>query len=171
MEEESTRQSRLFVILAIALIGLLVLGLLGIGGVFVIRQNLQEQAALSRPTPTLMIKLPEPSPTFTPVQSSATSTPAPTPTNTPVVSAEGKKPAAGEEAAVGSTGAKSSGQQEGAVGLPLPDKTTAGGTGTAGAAETPETVPETGLGGLEIILIAVGLVLVLLVARRMRSTT
>ena len=83
MEEESTRQSRLFVILAIALIGLLVLGLLGIGGVFVIRQNLEEQAALSRPTPTLMIMLPEPSPTFTPVKAAATSTPAPTPTNTP----------------------------------------------------------------------------------------
>ena len=48
MEDEHTGQSRLFVILAIALIGLLVLGLLGIGGVFVIRQNLQEQAALTQ---------------------------------------------------------------------------------------------------------------------------
>ena len=170
MEEESTRQSRLFVILAIALIGLLVLGLLGIGGVFVIRQNMQEQAALSRPTPTLMIKLPDPSPTFTPVKSAATSTPAPTPTNTPVVGAEGKKPAAGELAAAGSTGVNNNDQGEGAIGLPLPEKTTADGGGAAAAAETPETVPETGLGGLEIILIAVGLVLVLLVTRRMRST-
>ena len=38
MEEETTGgQNRLFVILAISLIGLLVFGLVGIGGVFIIR--------------------------------------------------------------------------------------------------------------------------------------
>ena len=68
MAEENTGQSRLFVILAIALIGLLVLGLLGIGGVFVIRQNLQEQAALTNPTPTLLLQLPNPTATFTPIK-------------------------------------------------------------------------------------------------------
>ena len=114
--------------------------------------------------------LPEPSPTFTPVKAAATSTPAPTPTNTPVVGADGKKPAAGEAAAVGNSGAANNDREDGAVGLPLPSKTTADGAGAAEAAETPDTVPETGLGGLEIILIAVGLVLVLLVTRRMRST-
>ena len=97
MDEETTGQSRLFVILAIALIGLLVLGLLGIGGVFVIRQNLREQAEVSTAsTPTLTIKLPDPTATPPPATKVVTaSTAEPTPTNTPVV-------AAGAEAAVGS---------------------------------------------------------------------
>jgi hypothetical protein len=97
MEEETTGQSKLFIILAVALIGLLVLGLVGIGGVFIIRQNLQEQAALARPTPTLLIRLPNPTATFTPVKPAATNTPAPTPTNTPVL-VPGSE---GEAAAVG----------------------------------------------------------------------
>ena len=168
MEEESTGQSRLFVILAIALIGLLVLGLLGIGGVFVIRQNLQQQAALARPTPTLLIRLPDPSPTFTPVRAAFTSTPAPTPTNTPVLNAGGSP--GGEEAAVGgNNGSEDAGGQT-SIGLPLPTKTPIAGASTAGASEKPDTVPETGLGGLEIILIAVGLAIVLFVARRMRMS-
>ena len=66
MEEETTGQNRLFVILAISLIGLLVLGLVGIGGVFIIRQNLDKQAVASRPTPTLVTILPNATPTFTP---------------------------------------------------------------------------------------------------------
>ncbi len=164
MEEESTHQSRLFVILAIALIGLLVLGLLGIGGVFVIRQNLQEQAALVQPTPTLMIRLPNPTATFTPVKPAATNTPAPTPTNTPVVGPGGAA-APGEAAAVGSNSGG------GVPGLPLPNKPPAGGASTAGDAERPQNVPETGLGGLEIVLIALGLVIVLFVARRWRMAT
>ena len=169
MEEEGTRQSRLFVILAIALIGLLVLGLLGIGGVFVIRQNLQQQAAMARPTPTLLIRLPDPSPTFTPVKPVSTSTPAPTPTNTPVLNAGSS--ASGEEAAVGSNNTDD-GNKQGSIGLPLPSQTKSpvGGASTAGASEKPETVPETGLGGLEIILIAFGLAIVLFVARRMRMS-
>ncbi len=74
MEEESG-QNRLFVILAVSLIGLLVLGLLGVGGVFIIRQNLEEQAIASQPTPTLMAILPNPTATLLPTT--------PTPTNTP----------------------------------------------------------------------------------------
>jgi hypothetical protein len=165
VEEESTHQSRLFVILAIALIGLLVLGLLGIGGVFVIRQNLQQQAAMSQPTPTLMIRLPEPTATFTPVKPDATNTPAPTPTNTPVLNGDDSKPT-GEEAAVGGGGNDDTPKVE----LPLPASTPGVGQSSASPAETPETVPETGLGGLEIFLIAMGLVSVVFVARRMRST-
>jgi len=164
VEEEGIQQSRLFVILAIALVGLLVLGLLGIGGVFVIRQNLQEQAALSRPTPTLMIRLPEPSATFTPVKPAATNTPAPTPTNTPVVGEDGSKPS-GAPAAVGGGG---SGEAQGISGLPLPDTN---GVPGAGAAGVPNTVPDTGLGGIEAVLIALGLAGVLFVARRMRMST
>lgn len=162
MEEEGIQQSRLFVILAIALIGLLVLGLLGIGGVFVIRQNLQEQAALSRPTPTVMIRLPEPSATFTPVKPAATNTPAPTPTNTPVVDEDGKP--SGAPAAVGGGG----GEAQGVSGIPLPDNN---GVPGAGGAQVPNTVPDTGLGGLEAVLIALGLAGVLFVARRMRMST
>lgn len=165
MEEESTRQSRLFVILAIALIGLLVLGLLGIGGVFVIRQNLQQQAAMARPTPTLLIRLPDPSPTFTPVKPGATNTPAPTPTNTPVLN--GGSSASGEGAAMSESGTN----QQNGINLPLPTKTPVAGASTAGVSENPETVPETGLGGLEIILIALGLAIVLFVARRLRTST
>ena len=163
MEEEGIQQSRLFVILAIALIGLLVLGLLGIGGVFVIRQNLQEQAALSRPTPTVMIRLPEPSATFTPVKPAATNTPAPTPTNTPVVDEDGNRPS-GAPAAVGGSG----GEAQGVSGIPLPDNN---GVPGAGGAQVPSTVPDTGLGGLEAVLIALGLAGVLFVARRMRMST
>ncbi len=165
MEEEGIQQSRLFVILAIALIGLLVLGLLGIGGVFVIRQNLQEQAALSRPTPTLMIRLPEPSATFTPVKAVATNTPAPTPTNTPVLEGDGDAPP-GAPAAVGGG---SNGEPQAISGIPLPDN--ANGVPGAGAGQVPSTVPDTGLGGVEAVLIALGLAGVLFVARRMRMST
>jgi hypothetical protein len=62
-EEEGTGQNRLFVTLSIALIGLLVLGLLGVGAVFIIRQNLNEQTVASQPT-HFLIKLPNPTATF-----------------------------------------------------------------------------------------------------------
>ncbi len=157
MEEEQVGQSRLFVILDIALIGLLVLGLLGIGGVFIIRQNLQEQAALAA-TPTLVIRLPNPSATFTPIKPVATNTPQPTPTNTPVL----VPGANGEEAAVGSANPDSSAANQS---KPTPTRTPVPGAAVAGL---PEQVPETGLGALEAVLIAVGLGAVLFVARRMR---
>jgi hypothetical protein len=161
VEEESTGQSRLFVILAVSLIGLLVLGLLGVGGVFIIRQNLQEQADASRPTATLNIVLPNPTATFTPLPPLSTNTPAPTPTNTPVVAAGST---GGEEAA--SSGA---GEQGAAPTVkPSPTRTPVSGATTAG---TTEVVPETGLGGLEAILIAGGLTIVLLVARRLRTAS
>ena len=159
MEEEHTGHSRLFVILALALIGLLVLGLLGIGGVFVIRQNLQEQAALAQTTPTIVIKLPNPTATFTPVKPAATNTPAPTPTSTPVFAP------GGEQASVGGNGKNDSGQ-----GKPiniLPTKSPVTGASEAGL---PDPVPETGLGALEVVLISAGLVAVLFIARRLRAS-
>ena len=168
LEEEGG--SRLFVILAIGLIGLLVLGLLGIGGVFVIRQNIDEQTAASRPTPDIPIRLPQPSPTFTP-SPIATNTPEPTPTNTPVV------------APGSSIGVEAAGQMDAREGVseqqnesntaaqggeepdnPTPTRTPVPSGETAGAAE----VPNTGLGALESVLIAVGLIFVFTVARRMR---
>jgi hypothetical protein len=168
MEEEHTGHSRLFAILAIALIGLLVLGLLGIGGVFVIRQNLQGQAVLSQSTPTLMIELPNPTATFTPIKLAATNTPQPTPTSTPVLAAGG---AGGEEAAVSSTDGTNRGNGQAAQGIPL-SQSNPNREPVSGAAEAalPEEVPETGLGALEAVLIAAGLVTVLFVTRRMRMS-
>jgi hypothetical protein len=158
-EEEGTGQSRLFVTLAIALIGLLVLGLLGVGAVFIIRQNLSQQTIASQPTPTLLIKLPNPTATFTPVPKIPTNTPMPTPTNTPVV-APGS--ATGQEAAVG--GQK---PEQGAPAFkPFATRTPAPGGAPAGTA----VVPETGFGGLEAVLIAVGLAAVLFIARRLRMS-
>jgi hypothetical protein len=161
MEEETTGQSRLFVILAVSLIGLLVLGLVGIGGVFIIRQNLEKQAVASRPTPTLMAILPNATATPTPASVKPTNTPLPTPTNTPVVSA---KSASGEEAA------SSGSAQNNATPTRKPSPTR---TPVAGAAQAGVTnvVPETGIGGLEAILIAVGLTAVLFVARRLRTSS
>ena len=157
MEEETTGQNRLFVILAISLIGLLVLGLVGIGGVFIIRQNLDKQAVASRPTPTLVTILPNATPTFTPAAARSTNTPMPTPTNTPVV--------AGQSA----TGGEVAGAQRNATATPKPwpTRTPVGGAAEAGVTNV---VPETGIGGLEAVLIAVGLTAVLFVARRLRTS-
>jgi hypothetical protein len=159
MEEEGRGANRLFVILAISLVGLLVLGLLGVGSVFVVRQNLQQQDAASRPTPTLIIRLPNPTATSTKVVILPTDTPAPTPTSTPVVDPNA---APAEEAAV------SSGQgQDNPTPNPSPTRTPVPSGETAGVA----VVPETGLGGLEIVLIATGLIAVFFIARRLRMAS
>lgn len=162
-EEESTGQNKLFVILSIALIGLLVLGLLGVGGVFIIRQNIQEQEAASRATPTLLAVLPNPTATPLPPTPKPTETVGPTPTNTPVVAAG----SGGEEAAASSS-----------VGEPQAESTfsfqrVSANTPVAGAAGagTQQVVPETGLGGIEAVMIALGLTAVLFIARRLRMAS
>ncbi len=163
-EEKSTGQNRLFVILAISLIGLLVLGLLGVGGVFIIRQNLQEQAAASRATPTLITILPNATPTFTPIRPLSTNTPAPTPTNTAVLA---PRNASGEEAA--SSSAEEAAQANSTpTPKPSPTRTPVPG---ASAASATNVVPETGIGGLEAVLIALALTGVLFVARRLRTSS
>lgn len=165
-EEEGTGQSRLFVIMSIALIGLLVLGLLGIGGVFVIRQNMEEQALASRPTPTVLVRLPEPSATAPPTRV-PTNTPAPTPTNTPVVSSEGAAPAASGQLG-GDTGAVGSDSgQEAPAAQPSPTRTPAPAAEIASATE----VPNTGLGAAESVALAGGLIALFFVARRLRLRT
>ncbi|MCB0211693.1 MAG: hypothetical protein KDJ52_20310 [Anaerolineae bacterium] len=167
MEEETTGQSKLFVILAVALIGLLVLGLLGIGGVFVIRQNLREQAALAQPTAALVINLPKPTPIATATDARPTNTPVlPTPTNTPVVAAgiDGKK-----AAAVTTGGDEEVGESEAdGIHISLPKPST---SGAASNAATPSEVPNTGLGAIEAVLIGLSFITVLIVARRMRIKT
>lgn len=176
--EEEESGGRLFVILAIGLIGLLVLGLLGIGGVFVIRQNLEEQTIASRPTPNIPVRLPDPTQTFTP-SPVPTQTPAPTPTNTPVVGAEGADEAAADtadrrESVSELAQAERRGEQETeaqggeTAANPTPTRTPVPSAETAGAAETPAEVPNTGLGAMESVLIAAGLIAIFFIARRMR---
>lgn len=90
VEADSGQSSnRLFVFLAIALLGLICIGLMGLGGVlFLVQSNrAAEQAALPTDTPT-----PFP-PTFTPTSTltpTPTDTPEPTPTGTLVVPVEGQ---------------------------------------------------------------------------------
>ncbi len=156
-DEEEVGQNRLFVTLAIALIGLLVLGLLGVGAVFIIRQNIDQQDVAAQPSPTFLIRLPNPTATFTLVPKIPTNTPMPTATNTPVV-APGN--ANGQEASVNK-------QQGSPTAKPLfPTKTPVPEGKPAGT----QVVPETGFGGLEIALIAVGLAAVVFIARRLRIT-
>jgi hypothetical protein len=156
-DEEEVGQNRLFVTLAIALIGLLVLGLLGVGAVFIIRQNMDQQTIAAQPSPTLLIRLPNPTATFAPTPKIPTNTPMPTPTNTPVV-VPGS--ANGQEAAVGNK------QQGGPTPKPSPTRTPAPAAAPAGTA----VVPETGFGGLEAVFIAVGLAAVLFIVRRLRMS-
>lgn len=174
MEEETTGQSRLFVILSIALIGLLVLGLLGIGGVFVVRQNMEEQALAARPTPTVLIRLPDPVASATPTRNIlATNTPAPTPTNTPVVVAENADQAAiggqtnrfGANLDESGTSAENNPAAEEAAPAQKPAPTAA--APSAEIAQASE-VPDTGLGLFESLFLAAGLIVVFFVARRMR---
>jgi hypothetical protein len=160
-EEEGGHQNRLFVILAVALIGLLVLGLVGIGGVFIVRQNMREQAAAARPTPTLLVRLPNPSATFTPT-SLPTNTPAPTPTNTPVLAQGSSR---GQEAASKQEGDSNQAPPTEPTEAPTPTRTP-----VAGAAPVGSTmVPETGIGGMGAALIGIGLAGVFFIARRLRA--
>ena len=83
--EDAGSNSRLFLIIAIALIGLICIGLVGLGGVFILTQQtrLQEVAALQPTLPPTPLP-----PTFTPTTTPtlpATDTPEPTPTGTLVI--------------------------------------------------------------------------------------
>lgn len=159
-DEEEVGQNRLFVTLAIALIGLLVLGLLGVGAVFIIRQNMDQQTIAAQPSPTLLIRLPNPTATFTPVPKIPTNTPMPTPTNTPVVAPGSTN---GQEAAAVN-------KQQQQQGSPTPKLILTRTPVPAAKPAGSQVVPETGFGGLEAVLIAVGLAAVLFIARRLRMS-
>ncbi len=154
MENEESGGNRLFVILAVGLAGLIVLGLLAIGGVLVLR-NIRTQQELAQitpqPTPTLAVveQVPTNTPMPTPTATTAPATPAPTATNTPVV-APTNTPSSEDMAATATAAAPTN--------TPVPVGTPAG----------TNEVPDTGFGGLEMVLIAFGLVGVLFVSRRMR---
>ena len=82
--------NRVFVILAVGLAGLIVLGLVAIGGVLVLR-NIRNQQAIAQvtpaATPTLSVteEVPTATATHTPIPPLPTEVPTATPTHTPVV--------------------------------------------------------------------------------------
>jgi cytoskeletal protein RodZ len=102
--ESGQGNNRLFIILSIALIGLICIGLMGLSGVlFVVQQNREQDTAMLEPTSTAT---PFP-PTFTPTSTftpTPTDTPEPTPTGTMVVTTPDSAPisaqATGEEVEV-----------------------------------------------------------------------
>jgi len=74
MEAESGQSNRLFIIIAVAMIGLICIGLVGLGGVgFFLVSNRAQEAAITAPTATPIL------PTFT-----ATLIPTPTAEDTPL---------------------------------------------------------------------------------------
>ena len=142
-------QNRLFIIIAIGLVGMLVLGLLGIGGYVIIsrvRRSSEQvavaqtaaaatagaQATAEAPTETSV-------PTFTSVP---TNTPTPMVTNTQVVP-------------------PTTGTPELTPGAPTPERTA---TPTPAEGETPSA----GFGGIGAILAGLALAVVVLVARKVR---
>ncbi len=163
MEEENLGHSRLFVFLAVALIGLLVLGLLGIGGVIVIRKDVEQQSMASRPTPTALIRLPTPKSTSTPTIV-PTKTPLSTPTSTAVMQAHAQGEVAAANRGGSSPGGEATSSAQNSSPTPKVVLPTVIGGGSAGKA----TVPQTGVDGFETMLIVASLVAVLAVARRLR---
>jgi len=89
---EQSNNNRLFIFLAIALLGLICIGLVGLGGaVLLYRSTFAEQAA--QPTPTIIVPV---------ATATNTSTPTPVPTETPLPTATGTRVVAiaGEEVSV-----------------------------------------------------------------------
>ncbi len=105
---DSGQSNRLFIMLAVAMIGLICIGLMGLGGViYWTRSSRAQESAAVIPTAT-----PIP-PTFTPTSTftaTPTDTPLPTPTGTPVINNNG-----GEEATA------TPGEAEAPTDTPTPD--------------------------------------------------
>lgn len=155
--ENESGGNRLFIILAVGLAGLIVLGLLAIGGVLVLRniqgeQRVAQEVVPAAATPTLAIvaELPTKVPTNTPVPTVAPVEPTITPTNTPVVLPTNTP---SEEEIAAATEAE-------ATDTPVP----------VGTPVSNDEVPNTGFGGFEFALMALALVAVLFVSRRARQT-
>lgn len=149
--------NRLFAIIAIGLAGLIVLGLFAVGGLLLIRRARTAQQ-ISQITPTFVIETPivvVPTATFTPTPLPPTPTDTPTiaPTNTRVV----------QETATPSNG-------EGELGggaTPIPTRTPIPVATPVSGGE----VPNTGFGGFEAGLVALGLLAILFVSRRLRRAS
>ncbi len=162
--------SRLFIILAVGLAGLIVLGLVAIGGVLMLR-NIRSEQTLAQvtpmSTPTLALAAQQPTATSTPPPAPTKASEeslVPTATSTPVVAA-----GSGDN----SQGGSQSGGDGAAAGTPVAVEGASTSTATAvvpvGTPVGSTEVPDTGFGGLELALIAIGLIAVLFVARRLRQ--
>jgi len=150
--------NKIFVMIAILLVGMLVLGLLAIGGVVAFGTfNRGMQAARPTATSTLPAIAQAPTPTWTPTATPTpipSNTPLPTETATPVVM---ETPGSGGEVAA----------QGGEGGTATPTYTPTGVPGATPAAQG--STPDTGIGGLEAVLIGAGLIAVLFITRRLRA--
>lgn len=169
--------SRLFVILAVGLTGLIVLGLVAIAGVIILRrvntaQNITQQALT--PTPTLSVvgqlqPTNTPPPTIAPTDTPEPATIEPTPTPTPVV-----RPTDTPEPAVVSmtaTAAARATAQAPPTNTPTPVVVANGGD-PASSGDSPAEVPNTGAGEFGLAMAAaLGLLVVLFVTRRLRQAT
>ncbi len=136
--------NRLFIVLAIGLAVLLVLGLVGLGGLFFIR------TAFAPPPPTVRIAAATPTRVLPTPPPPPTATPAPTEIVTPTLVLSG-----------GGTGT---------VTPATPTATTTAGTPAGTGTPGTGTLPQSGLGE-DLMLLAGGIVLVMVVfaARRARS--
>lgn len=151
--------NRLFVILAVGLAGLVVLGLVAIGGVLILR-NIRSQQSLAQatavPVATQIVRveevIPTPTATLTPIPAVPTDVPEATPTNTPVVMPT-NTPTQDEAAATVAAAPEAAPTK-----TPVP----------AGMPAGNNEVPDTGVGGFELGLIALGLVAVVFISRRLR---
>lgn len=145
--------NRLFVLIALFLVGLLVLGLMAIGGVVAFGQlNRAQQAARPTFTPTLPL-IAQATPTFPP-----TATPAPTNTSLPTVT---------PTKVVQDTPTLTGDETPTPTWTPMVTSTPVSGATPAGE----ETTPDTGIGGLGAALAAIGLAGVLFFTRRLRATS
>jgi len=168
--------NRLFLIIAIGLIGLIVLGLFAVGGLLFIRnlRNSQEQqiaAATATLAGALAAKdvIPTATNTPTPLPPTVTNTPTIAPTNTRVIqdNGNGTGDGNGDQPGPGDDGEKGGGGGDQATPTPKPTDTPVPvATPAGGVAE----VPNTGFGGFEAVLVAIGLVGVLVISRRLRHT-
>jgi hypothetical protein len=126
-DSDNGQQNRLFLIVALALIGLICIGLMGLGAVIFLSRNNQAQDSVAQPLPTFTSLPPTITPTDTP-SATATNTPLPTPTGTPVVQRGDQQPASapGEAQAGDTTPEPEATEEEG--GLQLPTVTPGGAT-------------------------------------------
>jgi cytoskeletal protein RodZ len=141
--ESGQSGNRLFIILSVALIGLICIGLMGLGGVFYVVQSnrAQEMAALmpeATATPFPPTFTPTSSPTFTP-----TNTPEPTSTSTPVI----RTPTPGNDDVSGQAEATETDGTTSATATNTPVVSATAGQADGAAADTtptPAVVPSSG---------------------------
>jgi hypothetical protein len=141
-DSDNGQQNRLFLIVALALIGLICIGLMGLGAVIFLSRSNQAQESVAQPLPTFTPLPPTVTPTDTP-SATATNTPLPTPTGTPVVQRGDEQPASvpGNAEAEDSTPEPEATEEEG--GLQLPTVTPGGATLTP--TNTPVVQPPTSI--------------------------